>query len=752
MYVAASDEASVADLAISALLLLVLLGLQLLAIGSPSASEHPTRRALAVGALALIVIIPIAPFHVSWLGLLGFLAGGVLLAAQGRLRWYGWALFVAILLGAGALAYLYERGYLDAIYFVVLTAVFGLTIYGLSRLVEFVGNLQVARAEIAELAVAQERLRLAGDLNELLGERLSAISLRCELAKRLMDRHARYAHAELASILDLARRALADVRAAARSYREVSLHGDIASARATLASAGVAVSVHVDEVDIDPDTGAALVRALRTGIDNVLRHSRPRSCVVKVTRSRSTVGLEVLNDGAVDPSSSDRRTGGALEQIATRFAKMGGSVQAGSIGRGFYRLRAELPLPAEQVRGPCSDLPNRLQHWVRALRHRQADEPSSPMDPGFARVILVFVVVGCGIDAVALIPQLGSPMAGTAAAAVCVVGMVFLQLSYFSPARRPLGRRRRLVLFAQVLLVFAPTVVFGGRLLTLPGFAGASALLVLEAPASFLVLGLLVSAAAGTEILLQASAVLIGYGVISTINLALVVYSLTRLRSLMAELHEAHADLALAAATQERLRFARDLHDLLGYSLSAITLKIELAGRTVGVDPCRARTELAEVMAITRSALDDERAVAGTYRNLALCDELASVTSVLATADIEVEVRDAGPDPPAPVAAVLATVLRESVTNILRHSEASTCVITLDAAEHEVTMVVENDGVCETTAATAGTGIVNLTERLQAVSGTLQTARLPGQRYQICARIPMTPPSPASGGASPRSD
>jgi len=91
--------------------------------------------------------------------------------------------------------------------------------------------------------------------------------------------------------------------------------------------------------------------------------------------------------------------------------------------------------------------------------------------------------------------------------------------------------------------------------------------------------------------------VLIGYGVISTINLALVVYSLTRLRSLMAELHEAHADLALAAATQERLRFARDLHDLLGYSLSAITLKIELAGRTVGVDPCRAGPDRAHARA-----------------------------------------------------------------------------------------------------------------------------------------------------------
>lgn len=743
MYVAVGG-ARARDLAIAIILLVALLGLQLLVISAPAAGGRPLRLAIGVGALGLLVLLPIPLFGMSWFGLLGFLAGGVLLAFRRRSRWWGWALFATTNAAAGVLTHLYEGRTIDILYFTVVTAVSGLTVFGLSRLVNLVSSLRAARAELAELAVARERLRLATDLGELLGERLSAIVLRCELARRLVD-HPHRSREELAEVVNVARRALTDVRSTARTFREVSLRDNIASARAFLASAGVEMTVQLEDEDVDPETSALLVRALRAAVDNALRHGRPRNCVVKVLRTGPTVRLEVVNDGA-DPSPAGNDPEIALERLAAELRALDGSLRLGSAGRDCRYLRVELPaVPGRRVR-PLSARWLRLPHCVHASRRRQLRESATAMEPDFARGVVVSVLVGYAVSVVALVPQLAAEPGGTVAAAACASGTLALQLGYFSRARRPLGRRRYLLLLVQVMLIFLPTVVFGAPLLILPGFASASALLVLDPPVGWLVVGTLAAAASGTQVALHAGPVLIGYGAISTINQALVVWGLTRLRSLVSQLVEARADLASAAVTQERLRFARDLHDLLGYSLSAITLKTELAGRMVEEDPYRARTELSEVLAIAGSVLDDLRAVAGTYRGLTLSGELASVTSLMESADIDVLVRHGAGDPPLPVAAVLATVLRESVTNLLRHSEARTCVITIDADENEVSLVVENDGAPEVSAGAAGIGIVNLTERLQAASGSLEAVRLPGRHYQVRARVPVTArPGPAPG-------
>ncbi|MDT7788860.1 MAG: hypothetical protein QOF58_7279, partial [Pseudonocardiales bacterium] len=223
-------------------------------------------------------------------------------------------------------------------------------------------------------------------------------------------------------------------------------------------------------------------------------------------------------------------------------------------------------------------------------------------------------------------------------------------------------------------------------------------------------------------------------------NHGLVLYALTRLRSMVIELHEARAELVTAAVTQERLRFARDLHDLLGYSLSAITLKVELARRQVTADPCRARQELTEVLEISRQALADVRSVALSYRELSFNEETRSAHALLTAADIEVSVRiDQCDELPEDVKTTLATVLREGVTNLLRHSKAEHCEIVLSSSPSLVTMDITNDGIPETERKSGdGSGIGNLTTRVRALGGDLHAGLTPERTYRLRAEIPLS--------------
>ena len=127
------------------------------------------------------------------------------------------------------------------------------------------------------------------------------------------------------------------------------------------------------------------------------------------------------------------------------------------------------------------------------------------------------------------------------------------------------------------------------------------------------------------------------YTAISTVTTGLVVYGLSRLTALVVEVQTSRAEIARMAVLRERLRFARDLHDLLGYSLSAITLKIELTHRLLEKSPQEASDQLLEILEISRLALSDARTVASGYRELSLEEECRSAVSVLAAADISVQ-------------------------------------------------------------------------------------------------------------------
>ncbi|MFI6942154.1 sensor histidine kinase [Streptomyces sp. NPDC050418] len=199
------------------------------------------------------------------------------------------------------------------------------------------------------------------------------------------------------------------------------------------------------------------------------------------------------------------------------------------------------------------------------------------------------------------------------------------------------------------------------------------------------------------------------------------------------ELREARATVAELAANQERLRLARDLHDLLGHSLSLITLKSELAGRMLPAHPGKAAEQVADIERVSRQALVDVREAVTGYRRATLAGELAGARTALTAAGVTANVPSAAPDLPTAAEEVLAWALREAVTNVVRHSGATRCTVTLAVHAPHCELTVEDNGTGG--AGTPGNGLTGLTERLAAVGGTLESG--PGRKgFRLVARVP----------------
>ena len=151
------------------------------------------------------------------------------------------------------------------------------------------------------------------------------------------------------------------------------------------------------------------------------------------------------------------------------------------------------------------------------------------------------------------------------------------------------------------------------------------------------------------------------------------------------QLAEARNELTRLALADERNRFARDLHDILGHSLTVVAVKAELAGRLAGLDPARAEAEIGDVERIARQALADVRAAAGGYREVTLDGELASARTALAAAGIEADLPDHDISGiPRLRQELFGWAVREGVTNVIRHSGATRCVIRVTPDEVEI--------------------------------------------------------------------
>src|SRR5215471_12954530 len=196
----------------------------------------------------------------------------------------------------------------------------------------------------------------------------------------------------------------------------------------------------------------------------------------------------------------------------------------------------------------------------------------------------------------------------------------------------------------------------------------------------------------------------------------LLAHSAERRNVLMYRLKETRAELARAAVAEERLRISRDLHDLLGHSLSLITLKAELAGRVIRTDPERAAREIAELETVARRSLTEVRQAVTSYRQPTLAAELVSSRRMLASAGIDCRVRAPGAYslPPA-VDALLGWTVREGATNIVRHAAAKHAKISIEVTDTEASARLSDDG-----AGPLGKG-------LRAIAGAMAGGRAAGR-------------------------
>jgi two-component system sensor histidine kinase DesK len=213
---------------------------------------------------------------------------------------------------------------------------------------------------------------------------------------------------------------------------------------------------------------------------------------------------------------------------------------------------------------------------------------------------------------------------------------------------------------------------------------------------------------------------------------------------------EAQTQLAVA---EERLRFGRDLHDVMGRNLAVIALKSELAVQLARRGSPEAVEQMVEVQRIARESQQEVRAVVRGYRGADLAVELAGALSVLRAAGIDGQTYGVGGgELPVQVQAALGWVVREATTNVLRHSEARSCTIRLSAGEAAV-LSVDNDGVPEAGADGVGadgkgSGLDGLAERLAVLGGSLDTQLRSGV-FRLTARVPL--PGPPSGTGTPAS-
>ncbi len=208
------------------------------------------------------------------------------------------------------------------------------------------------------------------------------------------------------------------------------------------------------------------------------------------------------------------------------------------------------------------------------------------------------------------------------------------------------------------------------------------------------------------------------------------------------ELRATRDQLAIAAVAAERERIGRDLHDILGHSLTAIAVKAGLARRLVGRDDAAAASEIGDVERLAREALNDVRATASGFREVSLAAELAVAAAVLRAAGIRAELPGAVDSVDPAARQLFGYVVREAVTNVVRHSCARSCRVTVTADTIEI--VDDGTGVAaRADGGPAGIGLRGLADRVAAAGGRLEAGPVPGGGFRVAVALHAAPRRPA---------
>ena len=336
------------SIAAAALFVLAFIGLVVAFRSGWGADRGRVMLALYVLLVAISVVLTIAD-RPGWAFLFTYCAAGTTLLASASLTFPGVA---ACTLLAGLTSALGGAKAGATIGFVVSTAGIGLLMLLMRDLRLRNEELSAARAELARLAVSQERERFARDLHDLLGHTLSVIALKADLASRLIAPRPADAEREIDEVQRVARQALGEVREAVSGYRRPTLESELEGARVALAAAGIHADVQTTPLTTDPAVEAALAWAVREGATNVIRHSRASRCVLRVGASASAALVEVVDDGvggrggATRSAPATETAGHGLAGLAERLELVDGRVEAGARPEGGYRLAVSVPMTA----------------------------------------------------------------------------------------------------------------------------------------------------------------------------------------------------------------------------------------------------------------------------------------------------------------------------------------------------------------------------------------------------------------------
>lgn len=307
---------------------------------------------------------------------------------------------------------------------------------------------------------------------------------------------------------------------------------------------------------------------------------------------------------------------------------------------------------------------------------------------------------------------------------------VFLPIYLRVPEDKPMPLYPAVV-FAAIGYVLAP---YHGAWTVFATYAVSAAARIVPRRKALVVIALLLASIPAFTALTHRPPIDAGFGVLLGVLIAMAMFSRISLLERNKQLLAAQTEVRGLAATAERERIARDLHDLLGHSLTMIAIKADLAGRMMARDPARTAAEIEEIGTAARTALREVRAAVTGMKGASLAYELDRARAALTSAGVALHVvGETAPIAPARDG-VLAMALREAVTNVIRHAQATACTIILTHENGEIAEMIVQDNGMTRAAPREGNGLLGMRARLTAAGGSLEVHALrPGLR--ITARL-----------------
>ncbi|MFH8393131.1 sensor histidine kinase [Streptomyces sp. NPDC018036] len=374
----------------------------------------------------------------------------------------------------------------------------------------------------------------------------------------------------------------------------------------------------------------------------------------------------------------------------------------------------------------------------RAARRSGAALPENPGPPPTGFALLPWLLLGMGAFSNLLQGTTPQPWVGGLGLLAFNSLYIYVTFRAFVKTTRE-ARSTRVALVMMGVITCALALGYGGSWLYFFPLLGLATGAVVRGPwLGRIGLGLTALAAAVSAVRAGWDAVNVAYG---TFLSTMVTAAILSLSEAVRELRAAREELARRAVEKERMRFSRDLHDLLGHTLSVIVVKSEAARRLAPRDLDAALVQVTDIESVGRQALTEIREAVTGYREGSLATELDGARSALSAARVEPVVRQSGPPLVPQTEALLGWVLREAVTNVVRHSDATRCEITVDGTVDLVRLTVSDNGSgaspAEPEPGVGGTGLKGLTERLATAGGSLRAGRTPRGGFEVRAELPV---------------